>query len=233
MVGAPPLFNNEKLIHGHYFHLLYWSKFKSGMSRLPAGRRGEFYAVCTRVYRCASDCAYMWRLEKDIGCLPLSLAACLPGDSISHWTGSQKSVFWARPSSQQAPGIFLPLSPCWDYRWTCVARPGSFTGWVRIQPQFLTLAGKGSFPLNHLPQHFKILSIDKCTDRNKFLPSQRRKQFDCLHSKWLPPKAPWNSDSNTDLPLGCFEKQTLLCRGHFLHGYRKQQKAFRVENEGD
>lgn len=76
---------------------------------------GEFYVVCTQVYRCAYDYAHVWRLEKDIGCLPLSLAACLPGDSIPHWTGSQKSVFSARLSSQQAPGIFLPLSPCWDY----------------------------------------------------------------------------------------------------------------------
>lgn len=84
---------------------------------------GEFYVVCAQVYRCAYDSAHVWRLEKNIGCLPLSFAACLPADSISHWTISQKSVFSARLSSQQAPGIFLPLSPCWDYghAWPCLA----------------------------------------------------------------------------------------------------------------
>lgn len=153
----------------------------------------------------------------------------MPSDSVSHWTGSLS--FWL--TSQQVPGIFLPLSPSvgimdmHDCAWLFHR---VIEDSVSVPHAYMEVL----FPTKSSPQHLKILSMEKCAERNKFPLSQREKEV------WLSPlkmvsqkKAPWNTDSNTDLPLRCFKKQTLLSGGYFLCGYRSRQKELRVENEDE
>ena len=60
--------------------------------------------ACARVHVCVCIC----RPEQDVGCLPQSFSAILPGDRVSHWKGSP---FQLGLPGQSALGICLSPYP--------------------------------------------------------------------------------------------------------------------------